>query len=126
MRATALVHTPNGAGPTGTVARLSNGRGILVPWNADVPSVSNRRLLFIRQQCLSAGVGLREWAYNLQASCRRPSCPESFIEICRTMRQGGRSMPDPSDSRVTMADPDLWVGPAGGWPSKQIPAHGGE
>jgi hypothetical protein len=66
MRATALVQKPNGADPTGAVARLTNGRGILTPWNADVSSVSNGRLLFIRQQCLSAGMGLRGWAYNLQ------------------------------------------------------------
>jgi hypothetical protein len=43
MKATALVQKPNGADPTGTVARLSNGRGILAPWNADVSSLSRGR-----------------------------------------------------------------------------------
>jgi hypothetical protein len=81
MRATALVQRPNGVDPTGTVARISNGRGILAPWNVDVSSLSNRRLLFIRQRCLSAGMGLRGLACNLQASCRRPGSPELSIEI---------------------------------------------
>jgi hypothetical protein len=58
--------------------------------------------------------GLERMGVQSTASCRRPGCPELFIEICRTMRQAGRSMSDPPDARVTMADPDLWVGTAGG------------
>lgn len=70
--------------------------------------------------------GLERMDVQSTAMMQVTGLPWIVYRDCRTMRQAGRSMPDPPDARVTMADPDLWTETAGGWPSKKIPAHGVE